>query len=131
MLTTYQILLIMHELSAVNLNVAPRGRGGKGEDGNSHLFISIFLTILIASLFISSVSCRKNLLRASCGPSSVQDSVGDPQGVARSTRHHFHPQGAHHLKGRHFHAVCTYLVRHWALQQLRQGKSGGWMYTLL
>lgn len=66
----------------------------KGEDGNSHCFFSISLTILKTSLFISSVPFRKHLLRADCGPSSVQESVGDLQGGARSSRHYFYLRGS-------------------------------------
>ena len=40
----------------------------------------ISLPTPITSFFVSSVPCRKHLLKASCGPSRVCNSVGDPQG---------------------------------------------------
>lgn len=75
----------------------------RGEDGNSHCFFPISFTILKTSLFISLVPFRKHLLRANCGPSSAQESVGayeEKQEVAGIIS----TSGALHLKGKHFHA---------------------------
>lgn len=66
----------------------------RGEDGNSHCFFPISFTILKTSLFISLVPFRKHLLRANCGPSSAQESVGGLRGEARSSGHHFYVRGS-------------------------------------